>query len=757
MPEQKLNQAIAFYQHGQTGQAQRLCAEILENQPDHPVANRLMAALLGAIGDTNPALAHIRRSLDQTPDDLEALLTLASLQRRVGEPDQAEATLRHVLTVHPQAAAAHSNLGNLLLAIGKTAQAATEFENALACQPDFPDALFNLGVMLMQTGDYAGAAETLVRCLSVAPADADAAYNLGLIFSAQRNPDAIKAFQQALHYQPDHHEAHFSLAMALADRQKFEPMRKHFRAACGLAPANVAYRISYTVALGRFQPAGNDADLEQELLALFSSQDLNLELLFRPALNYLRAKADFFLLQANGMAIDIGQLSVEKLLEQLCEPLLLAVLCHCLAADAELEALLKASRRKILLWAADTAPDSSVANNLTGFLQALARQLHVNEYLWLADNEEMAAVDSLLGAATGADSWRALLAACYRPLPEFPEGLRQSLSDNPECSDLYRLQMADSQERELLAEQMESLAKIDDVVSRKVRSLYEDNPYPRWQTASRENGKDFFSQIRSIFPLLDPAGLAKPDRPEILVAGCGTGRHAIETASKYNNSKVLAVDLSRSSLAYAQQMSRRLGQENIDYLQADILNLAALNRKFDLIESSGVLHHMADPMAGWRVLVGLLSKHGLMRIGLYSELGRTDIVAARQILPDAESITPDDIRKSRENILALSNDHPAASIKKNMDFFALSTCRDLLFHVQEHRFTLPQIEDCLDELGLELIGFDLGSGQAANSYLQRFADNPQMDRLDHWHELEQENPALFAGMYEFWVRQRRKR
>ncbi|MCH8221001.1 MAG: hypothetical protein IIA76_06630 [Proteobacteria bacterium] len=83
----------------------------------------------------------------------------------------------------------------------------------------------------------------LLRCLSVAPADSDAAYNLGLIFSAQRNPDAIKAYQQALHYRSEHHAAHFSLALALTDLQQYEPMRKHFRAACELPPLRVGRHL----------------------------------------------------------------------------------------------------------------------------------------------------------------------------------------------------------------------------------------------------------------------------------------------------------------------------------------------------------------------------------------------------------------------------------------------------------------------------------------------------------------------------------
>ena len=69
------------------------------------------------------------------------------------------------------------------------------------------------------------------------------------------------------------------------------------------------------------------------------------------------------------------------------------------------------------------------------------------------------------------------------------------------------------------------------------------------------------------------------------------------------NSAVTAVDLSRASLAYAQRKTSELGITNVKYLQADILNLGELGQGFDIIESAGVLHHMNDPMAGWRVLV----------------------------------------------------------------------------------------------------------------------------------------------------------
>ena len=65
-------------------------------------------------------------------------------------------------------------------------------------------------------------------------------------------------------------------------------------------------------------------------------------------------------------------------------------------------------------------------------------------------------------------------------------------------------------------------------------------------------------------------------------------------------------------------------------MQADILDLSKLGRELDMIESDGVLHHMDHSMAVWRVLMDCLKSGGLMKIGLYSELARQDIVKMRE-------------------------------------------------------------------------------------------------------------------------------
>ena len=156
--------------------------------------------------------------------------------------------------------------------------------------------------------------------------------------------------------------------------------------------------------------------------------------------------------------------------------------------------------------------------------------------------------------------------------------------------------------------------------------------------------------------------------PEILIAGCGTGQHSIETASRFADCRVTAVDLSSASLAYAQRKTNELGITNINYLQADILDLSRLDKKFDIIECAGVLHHMDDPMAGWGILTDLLRPKGLMNVGLYSELARRHIVTIRDEITSLDiEITESSIRTFRKS-LAQSSQEAHCLLKESADF-----------------------------------------------------------------------------------------
>ena len=242
--------------------------------------------------------------------------------------------------------------------------------------------------------------------------------------------------------------------------------------------------------------------------------------------------------------------------------------------------------------------------------------------------------------------------------------------------------------------------------------------------------------------------IKKVEAPNILIAGCGTGQHSIETAARFKGSKVLAIDLSLSSLSYAKRKTEELGLQNIDYMQADILDLSKLGRQFDVVESAGVLHHMDDPVAGWRVLTDCLKTGGLMKVGLYSELARQNIVKMRQEISKAGIGSSNEEMKSFRAMIMNSDQNHHKRILNTSDFYSLSELKDLLFHVQEHRFTIPKIQDCLSELRLNFCGFEADKTVTHFKITNTNADD--LYDLDKWQAYEEANPNTFLGMYQFW-------
>jgi SAM-dependent methyltransferase len=285
-----------------------------------------------------------------------------------------------------------------------------------------------------------------------------------------------------------------------------------------------------------------------------------------------------------------------------------------------------------------------------------------------------------------------------------------------------------------------------------VRSQYEQNPYPRWvKMPTQEQALRFNDELRRSLPFAPFTPMPNDSAPEALIAGCGTGMHSIFVAQRFCGIRVLAIDLSLSSISYAKRKTRELGITNIEYAQADILKLGDIARDFDVIESGGVLHHLADPFMGWRVLLSRLRPGGFMCLGFYSELARRHIIKARAfIAAHGYSSAPDDIRRFRRDQSANDIRGELQSLSTLPDYYSMSNCRDLLFHVQEHRLTLSQIESFLAESGLHFIGFELDP-HVLHQYRERFAQDPSRTNLRNWARFEADNPDTFIGMYKFWI------
>ena len=422
----------------------------------------------------------------------------------------------------------------------------------------------------------------------------------------------------------------------------------------------------------------------------------------------------------------------------------------CPLPDLDLENLSRELRANLLL----SISDLSGSPEELEFQSALALQCFTNEYIYNQSEHEddaltalEAAIKQTLNNGDQPSPQSILCLASYRPLNQYEWS--NSLLVTNEIEDVFTRQVVEPNQEANLKSVLPVLEDITDEVSSKVRDQYEVSPYPRWVNLGLPLKPVPISKVvKEVKLKLFDGDIKDIQSPNILIAGCGTGQHSIGTAARFKGSKVLAIDLSLSSLSYAKRKTEELGIENIDYMQADILDLGKLDRQFDIVESAGVLHHMNDPVAGWRVLTDCLKPGGLMRIGLYSELARQHIVEMRQEISKAGIGSSDAAMKSFRKTVMTSDQNHHKKILNSQDFYSLSELKDLLFHVQEHRFTIPQIQDCLSELGLKFCGFESAKIVSHFKLANTNTDDPY--NLDKWHAFEETNPHVFAGMYQFW-------
>jgi SAM-dependent methyltransferase len=413
--------------------------------------------------------------------------------------------------------------------------------------------------------------------------------------------------------------------------------------------------------------------------------------------------------------------------------------------------------RSALLRLAEAPAESSarVADDLVDFACALAHQCFIHEYVFAPSDEEEQRAERLralllqkIGVGPAVPPILLATVAAYHPLYSLPGAPSLLTVQWPQSvAELLRRQIREPLAEAADAKAIPALTPIDDATSVEVMRQYEENPYPRWTLAAPATSPQAMPPgTESAAP-----GAAGPGQ-EILIAGCGTGRHAVLVAQRWPLARILAIDLSRASLAYARRKAREAGLQNIEFAQADILKLGAIGRSFDRIESVGVLMTLADPSAGWRALLSLLRPHGIMRVGLYSEAARRPIVQARALIAArGYAATANGIRALRRYIMTNAGEpHWARLLERSADFYSLSGCRDLFFHVMEHRSTIPQIAAFLHETGLEFLGFELDP-QSIARFRIKYPDRAALTNLDYWHAFEQANPDTFHFMYNFDV------
>ena len=427
-----------------------------------------------------------------------------------------------------------------------------------------------------------------------------------------------------------------------------------------------------------------------------------------------------------------------------------------LLPTARLERLFTSFRSALLEIAyADRHRMTVVDERLLGLFCALAQQCFINEYVFAqseAETRQSRQLRQILlqQLADNAEISPLVLAAvaAYFPLHTLPSARALVQRNWPQavCA-LIRTQLIEPLEEADDVSRIPVLTSIAQGLSRQVMEQYAENPYPRWTMSPLLP----LAATWKALPVAAGERAAKPIK-DILIAGCGTGEHVFHVMHNFPQARVLAVDISLPSLAYARRKTREANLPNVEYAQADILELGTLGRSFDLIEAAGVLHHLADPEMGWRILLSLLRSESEMRIGLYSEAARRELVGVHAFISErGYRATLEDIRQCRQEIFRDADQRCWTVVTGARDFYSASGCRDLLFNVMEQTFTIPRIKAFLDAQRLTFLGFDLDHN-AMEQFQRRFPGEDALMDLDRWDAFEAENPQTFRHMYQFMMR-----
>ena len=792
---QVLQQAVEAHKAGRMQDAERLYRAILQVQPKHPDANHNLGVLAVSVNKPEAALPLFETALEANPsqgqfwlsyidalikekqfDNARNFLVQGKKAGLAGEKvDALEAQLAtSVLVQNPKSPLPTKNL-TFTQQRKKVSAKKEKKKNSSSGQKNLNQAQspsqteINALLETYQKGQY-DLAENLAKTISQKYPNHQFGWKvLGAVFKQTgRLQDSLIANQKAVEISPNDAEAHSNLGITLQELGRLEEALTTVIKSIKIKPTFVAKRLFVQITKkidvkiwnqslagivinALIEPWGRPSDL-MSIACRLLKVDKEFVRVLNQSVEYTsqaRDKVSFL------SSISKKEFNASSLLQEM--------LSSSPIPDAEIERFLTLLRHHLLKVAPSETMKEADTEALTPLYCSLAKQCFINEYVYFQTAEEIDLAHQLLnrlikaleeGGSVSADFVRAV--ACYFPLYSV-EGaeklLHQQWSDD--VKSVLEQQIEEPLTELNLRASIGVITSIENKVSLAVQSQYEENPYPRWVRLPKDSSKKSLNNyIQSKFSLSPFRRLVDDRNPEILIAGCGTGQHSIGTLQSIKGARILAVDLSMASLAYAKRKTSELDIEFIEYAQADLLKLSSLGRTFDVIESSGVLHHLENPFEGWEVLLSLLRPHGLMRLGFYSELARRDIVRVRNLISkEGIGSTSQEIRGYRKNLLGLKDSENYGFATSSSDFFSTSACRDLLFHVQEHRMNLKIFADFFKDHDLNFLGFEIDSS-VMRAYKNRFPNDPAATNLDQWRIYEEENPDTFIGMYQFWTQKK---
>lgn len=643
-----------------------------------------------------------------------------------GELEHAITKLSLAIELNPNGIKGLNLLARIELFRGRNEQAEMAINRALNAKPDSPTALYSAGHIALARGRLAQAEQHFLASLKISKVATRSASSLAYTYLEQgKYVEAFQMYQELIKTQ----------ANDLHIRNKLFESASHINA------------DFYS------------QELESNVLRYLDFKDVDHALLRNLVTTLLHHKLQ---ITKSNTPLEFDQIA--------SDPLLLMSLKKFYFCDALLERLFISLRQTLLF---NTVQNMTIPSNHLQLAHDLAVQAQLNEYVWpITQDEEniVNGLEDLLYQVTTETQWQlndiapaVLILAQYKDLSKtslastFNDRSLQKTLKKSYLSDIITFAISNNDKEITLAKKLPVWKPVDilnnNSVSLKVKNQYEENPYPRWKDIGFNTASSYQQALLKNFPHVNLSHWQGKEKLNVLVAGCGTGRQAIRLASYFNDLNVVAIDLSGRSLAYAQQQANKYKVSNIQFIQADILEFSDFPLLFDVIECSGVLHHMEDPNQGLNALQQLLSPTGVMKIALYSEAARKQVITFRNLLAQNKKNNTKDLdqRLLRQALLMQQIPGDWTDIINSPDFYSMSNCRDLIFHEQEHQFTPSKISNLLANNQLDFIGM-LPTSSARQIFEANIGPLHQHNTLENWHSIEKIQPDTFAGMYQFYCR-----
>ncbi|WP_121543108.1 class I SAM-dependent methyltransferase [Candidatus Rickettsia colombianensi] len=199
-----------------------------------------------------------------------------------------------------------------------------------------------------------------------------------------------------------------------------------------------------------------------------------------------------------------------------------------------------------------------------------------------------------------------------------------------------------------------------------------------------------------------------------LIAGGGTGDSTIYLAEqlKDKNAEIIYLDFSKPSMEVAQKRAEVRGLKNIKWINDSILNIPNLKLgKFDYINCTGVLHHLANPDEGLKNLKASLKPTGGMGLMVYAKYGRTGVYQIQDLMKMINKDTKSRVEEVMNGKLILDNLPATNWYKRGWELFSDYQnfgdvgVYDMFLHKQDRAYSVPELYEFVEKADLNFVDY----------------------------------------------------